>query len=374
MNKRSIPSYIKYFFILGNIVLTGFLVVMANTIVAPLLAAFIVAILLTPFSAKFERLGLPRALSALLLVFLFFLLVLLFLIFFSAQIANITSDMPLTYGTLEKLKINFQYWVSDWLNISLQQQINIFNTYIKNLINNIFSNFTDTLTTTANYLLTLLLFAFSLFFFLYYRSFFITFIYKLSDEKNSDKVKVTLQKIQDAVNNYIVGLFFVIITVSVLNVAGLLVLGIRHAIFFGIFGALLTIFPYIGIIIGSLIPAFFALVTTDSIWYPVGVLFIFAFVQFLEGNFITPIIVGSQVNLNPYLAILGLFIGGMLLGPIGVVLAIPLLGIAKIICDQVDVLKPFGFVLGKPKESLKLDNYLLDFMNYLSSLIGKFKK
>ena len=49
-----------------------------------------------------------------------------------------------------------------------------------------------------------------------------------------------------------------------------------------------------------------------------------------------------------HIAILGLFVGGMLLGAVGIILAIPLLGILKIICDDIEPLKPFGYVMGNP--------------------------
>ena len=138
---------------------------------------------------------------------------------------------------------------------------------------------------------------------------------------------------------------------ATLNTVGLLLLGIKHAFFFGGLAALLTIIPYVGILIGSTLPILFALATTDSLWYPLGVLMVFVFVQFLEGNFITPNIIGNQVSINPFAAILGLFIGGMLLGVIGVIFALPILAILKVICDEIDSLKPIGYVLGNPSRS-----------------------
>jgi predicted PurR-regulated permease PerM len=125
----------------------------------------------------------------------------------------------------------------------------------------------------------------------------------------------------------------------------LLALGIDHAIFFGILSGVLTIIPYIGIIIGALFPLIMALITKDSLWYAVGVVIVFTVVQFLEGNFITPRITGSKVSINALAAIIALVIGGKILGVAGMILAIPAIGVLKIVLSHSQHLKPFVILL-----------------------------
>ncbi len=103
--------------------------------------------------------------------------------------------------------------------------------------------------------------------------------------------------------------------------------------------------------IGSVLPILMALLTKDSIWYAVGVAGIFAAVQFLEGNFITPNIVGSKVSVNPLAAIVALIIGGMLWGPAGMILSIPFTAIIKVVFDHIHSLEAFGFLLGEPPQA-----------------------
>ena len=133
--------------------------------------------------------------------------------------------------------------------------------------------------------------------------------------------------------------------VAALNCIGLLVLGIDHAIFFGILSGVLTIIPYVGIIIGALFPILMALITKDSIWYSVGVVIVFFVVQFLEGNFITPRITGSKVSINALAAIVALVIGGKILGIAGMILAVPAIGVLKIVLSHSQRLKPFVILL-----------------------------
>src|SRR5690606_23877459 len=111
----------------------------------------------------------------------------------------------------------------------------------------------------------------------YYRRFFRVFCYKLFRDKPKAFLNKMIEKIYNIQQNYLVGLIKVIFIVGILNTVGLLILGIDHAIFFGFFAAILLLIPYIGIIIGSLIPAIVALVTKDSAWYAFGVVAIFMF-------------------------------------------------------------------------------------------------
>lgn len=156
-----------------------------------------------------------------------------------------------------------------------------------------------------------------------------------------------LYKVQQS---YLLGLLIVMTIVGILNSLGLLLLGIEHAFFFGFLASLLLLIPYIGIMIGSLLPALVALATKDSYWYSIGVIAIFSFIQFLEGNFITPKITGSKVSLNVFASILSLILFSMLWGIPGMILALPVTASLKVIFDSSEKLKPAGFLLGEAKE------------------------
>ena len=83
---------------------------------------------------------------------------------------------------------------------------------------------------------------------------------------------------------------------------------------------------------------------------PLLVIAVFGTVQFLEGNFITPRIVGSKVSINPFMAMLALIIGGELWGISGMILFVPLIGILRVIFEQIEELKPYGYLLGNKIE------------------------
>ncbi|MFI0428230.1 AI-2E family transporter [Mariniflexile sp. HMF6888] len=186
------------------------------------------------------------------------------------------------------------------------------------------------------------------FFFLYYRAFFRTFFYKVFRSKSKSFINSILKKIYEIQQNYLLGLIKVIIIVGCLNSLGLLLLGIGNPFFFGFLAAFLLLIPYIGVVIGSLLPAIIALATKDSAWYAFGVIAVFGFIQFLEGNFITPKITGSKVSVNAFVVITSLVLFSMLWGITGMILALPITATLKILFDNVPGYEAYGFLIGEP--------------------------
>jgi len=213
------------------------------------------------------------------------------------------------------------------------------------------SYLTTALRSLGNSLSSAILVPIMIFFFLYYRDFFREFFFRAFSSTPKEIIEEGLGRIYEVLKSYLVGLVTVMGIVAVLNTIGLYILGIEYAWFFGILAALLTIFPYIGIFVGSMIPALFALATKDSLWYATGVIIWFQVVQMLEGNFITPNIVGGKASLNPLVSLLSFFLGGMLFGLAGMILALPLLAMLKVIFDIIPQTQAYGFLLSEPERS-----------------------
>ncbi len=348
--EQGIPGYMKYFFILASLTLTVYIIIISRPIFNPLLAALIMGLLLTPLASRMERLRIPRALSTTLAILLVFIVLTGISWFFSGQIANIASDLDTIEAKTAELINSAKGFIESQFGLQPTEQTDYLMNGMTNFLKNSSSFFGSTISATAGFFSGFLLFLIALFFFLYYRTFLVTFLFKIFKSQNHERLKTSLTEIRKVVKDYILGLFLVIFIIAVLNTIGLMALGIEHAIFFGVLAAILTIIPYIGIFIGSILPIIFALVTKDSLWYPLGVLLIFWFIQTLEGNFITPNIMGNQLSINPFASILGLFIGGMILGTLGMIFAIPLLAIFKVIFDGSESTKPLGYLIGSPPD------------------------
>ena len=350
MNTYRLPGYVKYLIILASVVLSCYVLIVAKSILAPVVTSLILALLLHPVSNLIERIKIPRGVSSILSIILVCLVIFGLFYFFSSQVRNISRDLVSIEARFSEVIDRGHAWLETTFGVEQQEQT----TYLKNSLNSLLRNSTSmlsqTVSATAGFFTSFFLTLLSLFFFLYYRRFLMTFLYKLFSQEQHPKVGATTIKVEKVVRSYILGLFTVIIIIAILNTVGLMFLGIEHAVFFGALAAVLTIIPYIGIFIGSLLPIVFAFVTKDSLWYPLGVALIFWGVQFLEGNFITPNVVGGRVSINPFAAILALFFGGIIWGPIGMILSIPILAITKVIFDAIEPLQPYGFLIGNPPD------------------------
>lgn len=319
-----------------------------QSILVPVLFSIILAVLLYPVSVRLEHIGFSRAMAALTALFLAILILIGLGYLLVAQSINIGQDASDIVSKIETVLGQAEQWVSEKFNLSRSQLITTGKQQIEKAMPKVGAAATAFLGTMGNFLSMGILVPLIIFFMLYYREFFKAFFVKAIGTEHRVKVETTITKIYEAVKNYMGGLLMVMGIVAVLNGVGLMVIGIEHAWFFGIMASVLMLLPYIGIAIGSILPALFALATKDSYWYAVGIVAWFQVVQILEGNFITPNIVGGKVSLNPLVSILSIFLFSMLFGFAGLILALPLMAILKVIFDAVPQLQPYGFLFSEP--------------------------
>jgi predicted PurR-regulated permease PerM len=318
---------------------------MFQGILVPICFSMLFALLLLPLSERLER-RLPRALAIIVCLVTVILILGCLIWLLSAQLMSFSEELK---NITDKLTV---FW--NKLQVFLFQNFGIQPTSKNELVSKNLSTLRETgtrflgstisLTTGALSVVTLI--PIYIFCMLYYRDHLRRFIFQCISRENRDAFMHTMDNIQKVVESYISGLMIVIVIVAILNTVGLLIMGVPYAFFFGAFAAVLTIIPYIGILIGALLPALFILIQSGSLVNAVIVVGIFSFVQFLEGNFITPNITGSRVSINPFAAILALIIGGQIWGAAGMILAIPVIAILKVVFDAYDPLRPVGFLLG----------------------------
>ena len=319
------------------IALTITATVLASDIIIPLAFAAIIAIVMLPLVKKLERRGLGTALSITLVLLVTVVVMVLFVWLIVDQVFALVNDLP-------NLQVRFESYVNQ-ISGTLRRDFGIStseqNKMVTEAMKSVSLYLGDILLTTTNTLSTLIQIPIYIFLFFIYRSKFRDFFYailppdKLGWRKDAENV----------VQGYSAGLLLVTLIIAALNSIGLLIVGIDHAIFFGILSGVLTVIPYVGIIIGSLLPIIMALITKDSIGPAIGVVIVFSIVQFLEGNFITPRITGSKVSINALAAIIALLIGGKILGIAGMILAVPGIGLLKILLSNTQHLKPFTILL-----------------------------
>ncbi len=319
------------------------LLYLGRFILIPLSFAMFLAFLLFPVSAFLER-KLPRILS-ILLTFIAVIIVLTGIsYFFGTQLYHLFENIKDFGVTIQKSVDRLIKLIDTTI---LQGNINLSNLVAsgsKRLINPI-DIIEGTISTSTGFLASLGLTTIFTFLFLLYRTSFKRFIlYHFEDEKK-EEVSDILYTIQRVAKNYFFGLIIVILILGTLNGLGLWVIGLDYPFLFGYLAALLAVIPYIGTFIGGMLPFLYALINQENVWMAIFVLGWYIFVQALEGNILTPNIVGSQVSLNPLIALIALITGGVIWGIPGLILFVPFMAILKVIFDNIDSLKPYGILL-----------------------------
>lgn len=334
-------------FIIGLV----FCLYILKPIVVPLIIALILTVAVFPLVNYLEKKWhFNRVVSALTAIFTLSILLFGLLTFIAFQLTDILEKSDLYLERLTEVYNSILSYFDTNFGIR-KSELSLKKLNIGSTIKDNFAGIVEFLTSSGSIFTDVILIPLYIFFFLIYRKFFKSFIFKaFSSEGNVLRVKTIMSKLYRVQQNYLYGLFTVMFIVGLLNSVGLLILGIENAFFFGFLAALLLLIPYIGIMIGSLLPALVALATKDSPWYALGVIAVFMFIQMIEGNYITPKITGSKVSINSFVAILSIILFSMLWGTAGMIVALPVIASLKVIFDTIPELKAYGFLIGEPLE------------------------
>ncbi|WP_439883208.1 AI-2E family transporter [Pontibacter sp. MBLB2868] len=340
-----LPKYFKLVVILLGIILLIWLLQTFQSVLVPLCFASLFALLLLPLTRDLERWHVPRPLAILLCIVLVMSILGIVVWFLSMQLISLTSELDTIGKNIGDLVDKVQNYFYIKFGIEPSDKGVLVRNAIGGLQDITTSFLGSTISMTTGAIAAFTIVPIFVFCFLYYRDHLEQFVFKFVSKDRRGGLVQTVVNIQHVVQSYISGLMIVIFIVALLNSAGLLMLGVKYAIFFGVFASILTIIPYIGILIGATVPALFTLATTGHLVDAVLVVVVFMFVQFLEGNFITPFVVGSKVSINPFAAIVALLIGGEIWGPAGMILSIPFIAMLKVVFDVYPPLSPLGFLL-----------------------------
>ncbi len=350
--------YIKYTFILALLIMSVYIMIVAKSVLQPLLFAFFFSILLSPLCGRLESYKVPRILAAIISI-LFGLLVLFGVgFFFYTQISAFVDDLDVFRERFEELLANVQNFLETRFGYEGLIDFELFRTTVYDFFSENTDSLARGLADAASVLTAIFLVPVFMFFLLLFRDFLKEFVLRAFGRHSDEhfrKVSTILDNVKMVVQKYISGILIVIVILAILNSTMLWIIGVDHAVFFGVFAAMLNVIPFIGPIMGSILPILYALFTMDSLFYPIIILLGFYIIQLFESNLFTPAIVGSQVSLNAFVALLLLFIGAQIWGLIGMILIIPIGAILKVIFDEVESLQPYGFVMGRvpPKMELK---------------------
>jgi predicted PurR-regulated permease PerM len=281
--------------------------------------------------------------------------------FFSVQSTNIFKELPAINDKIRESLMAVFSWAQSNLPERLVSDEDWLQNNLIKIVDQFFNVIGNSLTSSTIVLTGIILTVIYTFLLLLYRSAIKNFLIAQFARETQSRVRLTLYQMQNVVRHYFYGLVTVILILGCLNSLGLLLIGINYPFFWGFLAALLAIIPYIGTTLGGFLPFLYALASTTTFWQPAAVVLMYAGIQQLEGNIITPKVVGSSVKINPLAAIISLFIGGTVWGLPGLILALPGIAVLRILFDKVNYLKPYSLLLsdhlqGKEKEFITTYN------------------
>ncbi|WP_151088434.1 AI-2E family transporter [Hymenobacter baengnokdamensis] len=337
---------VHYTFLLIGLSLLVYVLHTLDELLLPLLYASLLSLLLMPMVARFEQWRWPRMLAIGTSILLVMLALAVMVYFFGSQIIGLRNEIPLIQTKLVAYFDQTQQQLAHRFGFQPLSHDEVISSSLDTARKDVSKYLGSTLSTTLGILSTLALVPIYIFCFLYYRDHLRQFMFRFVEPDKRTTVLQTVDNIQSVVQGYMTGLFMVIVLVSVLNAIGLLALGVKYALFFAVFASVLAVIPYIGITVGSLIPALITFVETGSPGRGLAVVGVFMAVQFISDNILAPMITASKVSLNPLTAIIALILGGQLWGTPGMILSVPISAVIKVVLDANKGTEAWGFLLG----------------------------
>ena len=325
---------------------TAFLYIAADFLI-PIAWAFLFTFVLHPLCVKMERKGLSRTFATTLSVLLFVIIAggILYLLVYEATII-ITED-AVVYERLGHLTAKIEAYAMDTFGIDLTQKQS--NNSGSDKFKSVITTAASALGTIGENLVTITLIPMYLFFMIQYRALVRKFISNRYHGSKLDYIHSFFRSAQLSIESYLIGTLILTGVTAFMTFVILILFGIKYAIFFSVFMAILNLIPYIGNMIAFVFILFYVYITKESISTAALVGGILYASNMIQENFLRPVLVGNKMEMNAMIVFTGVIIGGVLWGVSGMVLFIPLMGIIKSMLIHDEKMKPFAIFFEEDK-------------------------
>jgi len=212
----------------------------------------LLAMLMTPVSNWFEKRGMTRVFSSLMSVLILITVISAIVLLLSAQINNIGKELPQIQLRFEELISDVQSWISDNLGVSSEQ--------LKNKTSGALpaagSILTGIVKGTFSFIGRFILVLVFTFLFVLQRDKYENFVVMLSPENERDETTEMINKISKIAQQYLTGRIIAAFIIGILYIIGFSIIGLKDGLILSAIAALVTIIPYVGALLGGLIPFF----------------------------------------------------------------------------------------------------------------------
>lgn len=309
----------------------GFLAWVLSPVLAPFLAAGILAFIFDPMVTRLERKGLSRAVGTLLAVITLLLAIVLMLLIvlplFYKEISQLVAQLP---GLADQLKTRTIPWINESLGITLNLDAATFRQFATENLSDasgvakkIFSSLGIGGLALVGFLVNLLLIPVVLFYVLRDWNRLIAAVDGMVPRRLHPTVRTVAGEINVILSEFLRGQISVMLIMAVFYVAGLWLAGLEFALPVGLITGLLVFIPYVGAGTGLLLGTVAAFMQFPTFSGVLAVWGVFGIGQLIEGFLVTPWLVGDRIGLHPVAVIFALLAFGQLFGFFGVLLALP---------------------------------------------------
>lgn len=336
-NKVIAASLVIIVIFIGGVVLR-----LAKPVLFPFFLAIFLSFILYPVLDFLNRMHIPKAFSVIfLLIITFFIIYLLGALFYSSGKA-FASEFP-KYGQkissiLTTLQQKFKLTSFNWETVDWIGKLDI---------NKIGGFFLSSLGPFFSFMSNLFLIFIFLVFILAGRGRTKIKIKNSFDSSRASIIIDVIQNIDSQIQRYLAIKTVVSLITGILATIVLMIFGVDFAIVFGFLTFLLNYIPTVGSVIATLLPLIIAVFQFDTLWTAFWIFLFLGSIQMTIGSFIEPKLMGKGLGLSPLVVLFFLFFWGWLWGIPGMILAVPMAAIIKIVCSNIPPLSFVGELMSK---------------------------
>jgi predicted PurR-regulated permease PerM len=309
-------------------------------VLVPLFLAFLLAYALDPFVDRLEAMRVPRALGAIVVMLgiagLFSVVLIYTIPLFVDEVTEASATLP---DKFTHLQVRVEPWFASKLHIKLPHSMNDLSKALTDRLQS--GGAVETLRTalfgTLGYvgvaLSALIVPVFALYLLIDFDRI-VARVEQLIPRRWSPAISAVGRDIHKTLSGYVRGQLTANVVLAALYATGLRAVDIRLAVPIGVITGMLAFVPYVGFTLGFLFALGMAVLDWQGLGTIVGVALVMAGVQLIDSMVITPRIVGRSVGLAPLEVILTMMAAGSLFGFLGVLLAVPLGAVAKILLQR----------------------------------------
>ena len=318
----------------------------AKSFLIPLCLAGLFAMLFLPFCQWMERKGLYRGLAVVICIFTFLMTLAAIVVLIRWQVSSLTEDIGNIEERVETTWDKLSEYITETFGISRERQDKMIKDQSETAGGLLARFGISVMDVLVNFILMLVY----IFLLMFYRTKIKKFILRIIPKKEDANARDAIDSIQKISQQYLTGMGIMIVCLWIMYGIGFSIIGLRNPFFFAIICGLLELIPFVGNFTGNVLASLMAITQGGGISMVVAILIGYAIIQFFQTYILEPLVVGTEVNINPMFTIMGLVVGDLIWGISGLVLAIPLMGILKIIFDHIPSMKPYGELMGRDKK------------------------